>query len=126
MNAAVAFETIRPASRDLSHRRAESEHPTSAPDCSHCNSVMASKRFLPEKALTVLELEPGEHHWIIMTPSGESDGQRLCYEPLDCSADSYSSYVLAWQAGTSELIERQLANLKAPPAEQASHTSVAG
>jgi len=57
----------------------------------------------PDAALTVLELEPGEFHWIIMVPVDAADDELMSYRPVDSSPRGYPSYAQALAHGSAAL-----------------------
>jgi len=56
-----------------------------------------------DAALTVLELEPGEFHWIIMEPVEATDDEFMSYRPVDSSSGGYPSYAQALAHGSAAM-----------------------
>jgi hypothetical protein len=67
-------------------------------------------------ALTVIQLEFNEFHWVLMEPVEVSGEDVLCYSPVDSSAKPFGEYGEALIAGAVALRQLQgLAVLGVPP-----------
>lgn len=70
---------------------------------------------LRDLALTVLELEPHEFHWVVMEAVQAESEDCLGYRPVDSSLEGASDYTEALIRGTAALRALQgLAPLSAP------------
>lgn len=66
-------------------------------------------------ALTVIQLERNEFHWVLMEPMEATSEDVLCYTPVDSSARPCRDYAEALIAGAVALRQMQgLAPLGAP------------
>ena len=67
-------------------------------------------------ALTVIQLELNEFHWVLMEPVEAASEEVLCYTPVDSSAKPFSDYAEALIAGAVAVRQMQgLASLGVPP-----------
>ena len=67
-------------------------------------------------ALTVIQLEFNEFHWVLMEPVEATSEDVLCYTPVDSSAKPFGDYAEALIAGAVAVRQLQgLASLGVPP-----------
>ncbi|WP_286609705.1 hypothetical protein [Variovorax jilinensis] len=67
---------------------------------------LACKGFsvaLRDVSLTVLELEPGEFHWVLMEATAVESEMCLGFRPIDCSTRGLSDYAEALIQGAAAL-----------------------
>lgn len=60
-----------------------------------------------EFALTVIEAEEGQFHWVLMEPVDAEIDDELRYRPVDSSAQPYASYAEALLYGSAAMRTRQ-------------------
>ena len=67
-------------------------------------------------ALTVIQLEFNEYHWVLMEPVEATSEEVLCYTPIDSSAKPFGNYAEALIAGAVAVRQLQgLTSLGMPP-----------
>ena len=67
-------------------------------------------------ALTVIQLEFNEYHWVLMEPVEANSEEVLCYTPIDSSAKPFGNYAEALIAGAVAVRQLQgRASLGMPP-----------
>ena len=63
-----------------------------------------------ELALTVLEMERGEFHWILLEPAEAGDEDIMRFRPVDSSPHGYDSYQTALAHGSIAMRKRVTAS----------------
>lgn len=58
-------------------------------------------------ALTVIQLELNEYHWVLMEPIEVASEELLCYTPVDSSAKAFGDYAQALIAGAVAVRQMQ-------------------
>ena len=62
---------------------------------------------LSELALTVIQLEADEYHWVLMEATEAASDDVLCFAPVDSSTKPYRHYADALTAGAVALRQKQ-------------------